>query len=154
MKETFEVEPESLLTAIGSAIRVLEAPNGSPAPAAVHTIIDHSREVFVDRARPRGLFETVASAEFDEIYRESGQNDDDTPLEHVLEEAVSLALFAVTLGNEISDRIATLFDSGELAEGYILDQVASFAADQMASIAGRENRSSRWHPARSNRNAI
>lgn len=123
--------------ATGSALRALEAPNGSPAPAAVHSIIGQSREVFVDNARPRGLIQPVTFSEFDGIYRESGKNDDDTPLEHVVEDAISLALFAVTLGDEISDRIAALFDNGELAEGYILDQVASFAADEMATIAGR-----------------
>jgi cobalamin-dependent methionine synthase I len=50
---------------------------------------------------------------------------------------VSLALFAVTLGEGISNHIDSLFASGELAEGYILDQVASFAADELAQIAGR-----------------
>jgi hypothetical protein len=137
VKEIFEVNPEKLLMATGSAMRVLEAPNGSPAPAEVHSIIDQSREVFVDDAQPRGLMQSVTISEFDEIYRESGKNDDDTPLEHVVEEAISLALFAVTLGNQISDRITALFDGGELAEGYILDQVASFAADEMATIAGK-----------------
>ena len=137
MKDIFEISPEKLLMTTGSAMRALEAPNGSPAPAAVHSIIDQSREAFVDHARPRGLMQSVSFSKFDEIYRESGKNDHDTPLEHVIEDAISLALFAVTLGDKISDRIATLFDAGELAEGYILDQVASFAADEMATIAGR-----------------
>ena len=55
----------------------------------------------------------------------------------MLDEAVSLALFAVTLGVQISERISALFDAGEFAEGYILDQVASFAADELADIAAR-----------------
>ena len=120
-----------------AAIRGLEARDGSPAVAAVHSIIDRSREVFNDMVRPRGLYETLAITDFDQIYRGRGDNDGDTPLEHVVDEAVSLALFAVTLGDQISKRISALFDDGELAEGYILDQVASFAADELASIAGR-----------------
>lgn len=140
MKEIFEVEPRELLMATGSAMRTLEAPNGSPAAAAVHAIIDSTRELFVETAKPRGLFQSVSFSDFDEIYREAGENDEDTPLEHVLEGAVSLALFAVTLGDEISDRINALFDAGDLAEGYILDQVASFAADELASTAGRRFR--------------
>ncbi len=35
----------------------------------------------------------------------------------------------------MSNRITGLFDAGELAEGYILDQVASFAADELAQVA-------------------
>jgi len=37
----------------------------------------------------------------------------------------------------VSNRITGLFDAGELAEGYILDQVASFAADELAQVAAR-----------------
>jgi len=123
--------------ATDAAIRGLKARDGSPAVGAVQSIIDRSREVFNEMARPRGLYETLTVTDFDQIYRGRGDNDDDTPLEHVTDEAVSLALFAVTLGDQISERISALFDAGELAEGYILDQVASFAADELADIAAR-----------------
>jgi len=123
--------------ATDAAIRGLEARSGSPAVAAVQSIIDRSREVFIDGAQPRGLYKSLAIKDFDQIYRGRGDNDDDTPLEHVVDEAVSLALFAVTLGAQISERISALFDAGELAEGFILDQVASFAADELADIAAR-----------------
>ena len=123
--------------ATDAAIRGLEARDGSQAVAAVQSIIDRSREVFVDGAWPHGLFQSLAVTDFDQIYRGRGDNDDDTPLEHIVDEAASLALFAVTLGEEVSERISVLFDAGELAEGYILDQVASFAADELAQIAGR-----------------
>jgi len=123
--------------ATDAAIRGLEARDGSPAVATVQSIIDRSREVFNVTARPRGLYESLAVNDFEQIYRGRGENDEDTPLEHVIDEAVSLALFAVTLGDRISDRISALFDAGELAEGFILDQVASFAADELADIAAR-----------------
>jgi hypothetical protein len=123
--------------ATDAAIRGLEARSGSPAVATVQSIIDRSREVFVDGAQPRGLYKSLTKKDFDEIYHGQGDNDDDTPLEHVVDEAVSLALFAVTLGDRISDRISDLFDAGDLAEGYILDQVASFAADELADVAAR-----------------
>ncbi len=103
----------------------------------MQSIIDRSREVFSDSARPTGLYESLALTDFEDIYRGRGDNDDDTPLEHVVDDALSLALFSVTLGPAVSDHINTLFDAGELAEGYILDQVASFAADELADIAAR-----------------
>jgi hypothetical protein len=117
-------------------IRGLEVRGDSPAAATVKSIIDRSRDAFVDNARPRGLYQFLPADDFDAVYRGEDDNDEDTPLEHVVEEAVALALFAVTLGEEISERISALFDAGELAEGYFLDQVASFAADELASVAG------------------
>lgn len=137
MRKIFEVDSNDLLMTIDSAAQGLEARNGSPAATSVNSIIERSREVFVDSVRATGLYQAVAANEFGQIYRGNGENDTDTPLEHVVEDAVSLALFAVTLGEEISDRISAHFDAGELADGYILDQVASFAADELASIAGR-----------------
>jgi hypothetical protein len=137
VKKTFETTPNELLMAADSAIRGLRAGNGSPAATTVHNILAQSREVFVDHARPSGLYQSLSAEEFDEVYQGAGENEDDTPLEHVVEDAVALALFAVTLGQGISDRISALFDAGQLAEGYILDQVASFAADELATMAGR-----------------
>lgn len=137
VRRIFEVTPEALLMATDTAVRALSDGNGSPAATTVQSILDQSREVFIDCVRPSGLYQSLTAGEFNEIYHGTGDNEEDTPLEHVVEDATSLALFAVTLGDEISERISTLFDAGELAEGYILDQVASFAADELATIAGR-----------------
>lgn len=135
MREVFEVRPVDLLRSAAELIRGLEPGDESPVAPQVHTIIGRARELFVDTARPRALYEAIAAADFEVIYRGEGGNEENTPLEQVLEDAVSLALFAVTLGEEISDRITGLFDAGELAEGYILDQVASFAAEELSGIA-------------------
>ena len=137
MREIFETDSNELLMAIDAAARDLAMGNGSPAAEAVQSVIDRSREMFIDSVGARGLYQSIAAADFDAVYRGNGDNDEDTPLEHVVEEADSLALFAVTLGEEISDRISAHFDAGELADGYILDQVASLAADELAAIAGR-----------------
>jgi hypothetical protein len=136
LREIFETDSKELLMAIEPAARGLAERNGSPAAEAVQSIVERSREVFIDSVRATGLYQPLTIDEFEEVYRGDGDNDSDTPLEHVVEEADSLALFAVTLGEEISGRIMAHFDAGELADGYILDQVASFAADELASIAG------------------
>jgi len=137
VREIFEVRPIDLLRSVGEPIQGLEPGDESPPAPKVHSVIERARELFTDTARPRALYETIAAADFEVVYRGEGGNDETTPLEQVLEDAVSLALFAVTLGEEISDRITGLFDAGELAEGYILDQVASFAADELAGNAGK-----------------
>jgi len=135
VREVFEVRPIDLLRSLAEPIRGLEAGDESPAAPQVHSVIERARELFIDASRPRALYQAIAAADFEVVYRGEDGNDEDTPLEQVLEDAVSLALFAVTLGEGISDRITGLFNAGELAEGYILDQVASFAADELAQIA-------------------
>lgn len=101
----------------------------------VRGLIEGAGRIFADTARPGGVWQSISATAFEGIYAGEGGNDADTPLELVLQDAVALALFAVTVGEEVSNRISRLFDAGDLAEGYILDQVASFAADEMAQIA-------------------
>jgi hypothetical protein len=137
VREIFEVDPRDLLRSVAEPIRGMEAGDESPAAPQVHSVIERARELFTGTARPRALLETITTADFEVVYLGDSGNDENTPLEQVLEDAVSLALFAVTLGEEISDRITGLFNAGELAEGYILDQVASFAADELARITGQ-----------------
>lgn len=103
----------------------------------VRGLIEGAGEAFLSLARPQCVWESIPTTEFLEVYDGEGGNDADTPLELVLEDAGSLALFAVTIGEEVSARIPSLFDDGELAEGYILDQVASFAADELAEVAAK-----------------
>ena len=136
--------------ATDAAIRGLEARDGSPVVAAVQSIIDRSREHFIDDARPRGLYQSLSTSDFEEIYRGKGNNDDDTPLEHVVEEAGSLALFAVTLGDGISDHITTLFNAGELLAPHLatLHNITFFQRIMREMRkAIRDDRFSEWHSA-------
>jgi len=147
VREVFDIDPTDLLAAVARSMRKLEASDGSPMADRVRSLIEGAGSTFVDTARPRGVWNSISIADFGEVYRGEGGNDRETPLEVVLEDAVSLALFAVTVGENISGRIPQLFDAGEMAEGYILDQVASFAADEMAQIAaGRFGRAAQQGP--------
>jgi hypothetical protein len=140
LRETFETTPHELLAAVAAEIRGLEAHADSPAALRVRSLIDNGGELFVESARPRGLFQRISVSDFEEIYHRDGQNDDDTPLEQVIEDAKELALFAVTLGEEVSRQIDDFFAAANPADGYILDQIASFAADELAAMAAQRFR--------------
>jgi hypothetical protein len=137
VREVFDVTPLELLGAVAQSVRGLEVGDDSPTAGRVRALIDGAGSSFLEAAAPRGLWQDLSTPDFEIVYRGDGGNDATTPLEVVLEEARSLALFAVTVGEDVSDRIARLFEAGELAEGYLLDQVASFAADEMAQEAAR-----------------
>jgi hypothetical protein len=137
MRSYFEVDPNELLETVTGAIDDLAPGSDSPVAVRVRSLIEEARRMFVDAARPRGVYQSIERAQFDEVFRGDGGNDDETALEVVLEDAVSLALFAVTLGEEVSEHISEYFAAGDGADGYILDQVASIAADQLVQIARR-----------------
>jgi len=137
MRSYFEAEPNELLALAADAIDGLEPRTDSPMAPQVRSLIDSARRIFADNARPRGVYQIINRVDFEEVYRGDDENDDDTPLELVLEDAVSLALFAVTLGEEVSQHISELFAAGDGAAGYVLDQVASLAAEELVQIARR-----------------
>jgi len=138
MRIFFEATPNELLTSAATAIGGLEPRENSPTAPQVRSMIDDAHGLFMETAKPRGIYQSITLSEFEQVYRGEGGNDGDTPLELVIEDAVSLALFAVTLGEGVSQHITDFFDAGNPADGYILDQIASFAADELAQmVAGR-----------------
>ncbi len=94
-----------------------------------------ARTTFQATARPQGLLEEIDADDFLVVYRGRGDNDEPSPVPEVVAGSQRLALFAVTVGGAPSRRVAELFAADRLAEGYLLDQVASAAADALSSAA-------------------
>jgi hypothetical protein len=83
-------------------------------------------------AEPRAVYRTVSLDQFGTIYAGEGANEHPNPVDEIFPRAERLALFALTLGLAISDRITSLFREGDFALGYMLDSVASVMAEQVA----------------------
>lgn len=127
-----------LLAAVASTLRELESGPGPAMAARVQALIGEAAEAFSAEVRPRGIWQRITAAELTAILDADGACEAEAPVRHVLEDAEALALFAATLGEAISQRIAQLFADGDPAGGYILDRIASQAADALAEIAARD----------------
>jgi hypothetical protein len=92
-------------------------------------LLESATDEFARLAEPRGLAEVVTAGEFAAVYAGEGLNSHETPLAQIWPRAESLALFAATLGEAVSTRIAELFAIGDMAAGFVLDAVASVSAD-------------------------
>ena len=121
--EEIRPTPEAVLGHLGG---------GSPheASARVIEMVGQALEIFVNEAAPAGLFMDLMPIEFEQIYRGDGENTPRTPLAGIFPRAERLALFAVTVGPRVSDRIQALFDAGDFALGAVLDAVASEGTEQ------------------------
>lgn len=89
---------------------------------------------YLELARPVGVQEEIRTEDFAAVFAGEGQNEPDAPLAGVFPRAERLALFAATLGPEVSRRIAELFAAQDFALGAVLDAVASMAADGMTAV--------------------
>jgi len=104
---------------------------GEP-PPHVAALLEDALELLSSLSSPVGIFAPVTGPEFAEIFRGQGQNAEPNPLAGIHPQAERLALFAVTLGGPVSEKITSLFAARDFALAAMLDSAASAAADLAA----------------------
>lgn len=111
---------------------------GIPATAQIPKRVDALYAKALDRfgvtVDPRGVVAPITKTDFEEVYKGEGQNEPTTPVGDIAPRADDLALFAVTLGPRISAEIEQRHRANDLAQAYMLDSIASIAADRAAAI--------------------
>ncbi len=94
-------------------------------------------ELFQELAEPKAIIAGIGVSDFEEVFRGEGLNEKENPVEEIFRKSSHLALFAVTLGPVLSEKVTELFDNGKYAIGYMLDSVSSYAADKLADLAAQ-----------------
>jgi hypothetical protein len=95
-------------------------------------------DLFRRAARSRGLVAQITVSEFAQVYIGEGNNESSGPVADIFPRAEYLALFAVTVGEEVSAVIADGFAANDFALASMLDGVASEAADAAAEFVERQ----------------
>jgi hypothetical protein len=91
--------------------------------------MEEAYNIFSEDARPEALISEISREEFDSVFEGEGKNADDAVLKGIYPEADHLALFALTMGEQVSSKIEHFFESHDYALASMLDSVASIAAD-------------------------
>jgi hypothetical protein len=115
----------------------------------IEALLTESLKLFADIAAPIGILSELSIREFESVFEGEGKNAADNPVEHIYPEADRLALFALTLGRDISEKIEMLFKEREFALGAMLDSVASLSADMAVEVL-----ESRFHRSLSDKKLI
>ena len=111
-------------------------PNGVVS-STVEAIFAQAAQRYQALAEPVGVFAAISESQFEDVYNGEGRNARQTPVGELFSLADDLALFAGTLGDEISLEIRRCFDRQDYPVGCMLDSVASVAAEGMAHVAER-----------------
>ena len=135
MSTVIEISVEQIKPDRTGVLQAQGIPPGVSPPLRVKRLYESAEELFLNLAAPAGIIADISIEVFAGIYPGNGQNAPDTPLEKIFPKAAQLALFAFTLGMEISREIEQQFKSNGLALGYMLDAVASFSADKASRVA-------------------
>lgn len=97
-------------------------------------LVDEALAAYTDLVEPRAVCEDVSAEEFASILGPLGIPLDEIVVGRIVPGAQALALYVATLGEKVPARIRRLFDEDALAEGYMLDAVASVGADQLSDV--------------------
>jgi len=137
MRHVVKISVDDVTPAEGSVLRALGVPSGrDPGERTTDLLAEALREL-TSSAEARGIWCTTDVGEFAAIYEGAGDNESPSPLEEIFPRAEALALFAVTVGQVVSERIRRLFDDGRLALGATLDAAASEAVELAAERTQR-----------------
>jgi hypothetical protein len=119
---------------------VLQSCNATTGNPRILCHLDKALEIFKETARPRGLVADIAQSDFLQVFQGEGENARATPLTDIFDKAADMALFAVTIGPGVSEKVAVLFLAAEFPLAYMLDMVASLATENAAGQSERHFR--------------
>ncbi len=131
MRECLELRSDRAEFDPVAVIQRLGSPNGSCENGLFQKSFEAAHGFLAATAHPRCVVQTVDLATFSGLYDGDGRNDRDTPLEEVLVRSEALALFAVTLGQNITDKVTGLFSEHDYLTATLLDAMASLLAEEL-----------------------
>lgn len=120
-----------------TALEYQGIPPGRAVPPHIEELYTSAVERLLETAQPVGVAAEISKEDFAAVYAGEGRNDNPTPVGDIFPLADHLALFAVTLGEAISNVIRHCFASNDFAGGSMVDAVASVAADTAADLIER-----------------
>jgi hypothetical protein len=109
-------------------------PDGTTISDAVGDALDRALKLLAEKAQPVAIVEEIDKERFKPILQGQGDNEENIPLEHIYRDADFLALYAITLGQLVSNAIQDCFNGNDFALGSLLDSAASNSADRAVEI--------------------
>lgn len=142
MRQRVSFRPDDLRPTLEAVLRQMGMRSPEDLLPRHRTLLDAAFDGFARLAEPVAIVEEVPRQVFDAVFPGDGLNDHEAPLGEIYPQADALALFAATLGEPVSARIGQLFAEGDAPAGFVLDALASVAADRLSDrlaeqVAGR-----------------
>jgi len=132
MRKIIEIPANDIKPCRDDVLKIQGFPPGNEPPEKVEALSKKATDLFVEFSQPKGIISDISIPEFAVVYHGEGLNEKRTPLDEIFKKADNLALFALTLGEKVSQKIDELFGANEFALGSMLDSVASVATDKAA----------------------
>lgn len=132
MREIVRFSREEAVPGVREVLAAQGLPEGDALAPRLRRLLDEAMAAYASLADPRAVCQELSADEFSAVLAPLGIPAGDLVVGRVYPRADALALFVATLGEPLPARIRRLFEEGALAEGWMLDAVASSGADLLA----------------------
>jgi hypothetical protein len=120
-----------------AVLHQLGIPAGASLSERTESLYPAAAAILAESAAPAGVLAEIGLADFKAVYDGEGRNAPRSPVADICGRAEHLALFAVTLGEPTSRELNRRFAERDFALAYVLDAMASVAADDLADLVER-----------------
>jgi hypothetical protein len=132
MTDLVTIELNKIVPNPGAVLEAQGIPSDTAVDGRIHRLVENAIQSYRAIAAPKGIMAEIEADEAAAIYEGEGANARPAVLDEILPHAVSLSLFAVTLGRAITEEIRATIARNEFAEAVMLDAAASCGADLAA----------------------
>ncbi len=132
MRELLAIDGERIVPPVRAILRAQGVPDDVETATNIIELAEQAIEMFSNLVSPVGVMYDLGVDEFAEVYQGEGLNEEMAPLEDIYRRASHLALFGVTIGEDIGRAISSLFDKNDLVLASMLDSAASRGTDNAA----------------------
>ncbi|MCP4583648.1 MAG: hypothetical protein GY839_18720 [candidate division Zixibacteria bacterium] len=134
MREIIDIPLDATLPPVDAVLKGQGIPDGITPDKRIIDLARDAISLYKEFAKPRGVRIVISIADFESIYFGEGHNEPETPLYNIYTSSSDLALFAVTIGDDICAEITRLFDTNDFALGAMLDSAASEGTEMAAQL--------------------
>ncbi len=129
MRRVLTLTASELRPSPAAVLAALGAPSRLGVPERMAPTLEQALARLDEAVHPRAVWQALSALDFEAVHAGEGANEADTPLAGIAPAAEGLALFVVTLGEEVSAAIGGLLGRREVAVAAALDAAASLAAE-------------------------
>jgi len=133
MRTTVEISIDDVLPDREAVFAHQGIPAGAEVSERISALYIDAVGAFSESACPLGIVREIDRTAFEMVFAGDGKNADDPVPGFVSADSRHLALFAVTLGAAISEKIDDLFARSDFAIASMVDSIASRAADRASA---------------------
>lgn len=132
MRSVRRVPVGEVIPPVSAVLRAQGIPSGTAPDGRIQHMADDAISIYRETAEPVGVLMDIGRDDFRAVFEGEGYNRENSPIGPIYETADSLALFAVTIGQRICNRIRSCFKQSDFALGAMLDSAASEGTEMTA----------------------